>query len=117
MSKDTMHWEPHGIVLAARGDPKVGNRSCTDKSLGCIQGGLEPMAARIDDQKPVLVTDGQDFAPVAGLAAPNAAGLLFEQASTPRLSPENMGSWIPSGVCTLRSVSSLMAEGTGAGTR
>ena len=45
VSKDAMHWEPRGVVLAARGDPKVGNRSCTGKLLACIQGGFEPMAA------------------------------------------------------------------------
>jgi hypothetical protein len=58
------------------------------------------MSARIYDEKLVLITDGQDFeafvALVVGLAAPNAAGLLFEQASTPYLSPEN--GVMPSGV-------------------
>jgi hypothetical protein len=89
VSADAEKWERRGVVLAAH---EVGPRNCTkaDKGLSCIEGGLEPMSARIYGDTLVLLTDGREFevfvAPVSGLSSLTAAGLQFEKATAPFLS-------------------------------
>ena len=91
VSKDAQTWERRGVVLAAH-DAAVGPRHCTkaDRGLSCIEGGLEPMSARIYGDTLVLLTDGRDFevfvAPVSGLRSATAAGLVFQKAAEPFLS-------------------------------
>ena len=91
VSADAETWERRGVVLAAR-TAAVGPRNCTkaDRGLSCIEGGLEPMSARIYGDTLVLLTDGREFevfvAPVSGLSSATAAGLRFERAAAPFLS-------------------------------
>ena len=92
VSDDAVRWTRRGIVLAAR-DASVGPRNCTkeDRGLSCIEGGLEPLSARIYGDSVVLLTDGRAIeafvAPVSGLASTTAAGLRFEKATEPFLAP------------------------------
>ena len=57
VSADAETWERRGVVLAAR-TAAVGPRNCTkaDRGLSCIEGGLEPMSARIYGDTLVLLT-------------------------------------------------------------